>query len=236
MQKILRTNINKIKNSQDFFNVIFVMNGKKQMWFQSIKKVVKCQETTDLFHYFQYVEKYLSFYYNINDLISSNQSVFKQGDSCIYQLLSITHEIYQSLDNGFELRGIFLDISKGFDKVWHNGLIFKLKQNGLTGDLLNILINFLKERKQRVVINGQHSKWSNISAGVSQESILGPFHFLIYINDLFNNLSPNLKLFADDTSLFSVVHDMKQSGINLNDDLEKITNWAFQWKMSFNPK
>ena len=106
----------------------------------------------------------------------------------------------------------------------------------MTGDLLNILINFLKERKQRVVINGQHSKWSNISAGVSQESILGPFHFLIYINDLSNNLSPNLKLFADDTSLFSVVHDMKQSGINLNDALEKITNWAFQWKMSFNPK
>ena len=66
MQKILRTDINKTKNSQDFCKVIFLMNGKKQIWFQSIKKVVrKCQETTDLFHYFQYVEKYSSFYYNI---------------------------------------------------------------------------------------------------------------------------------------------------------------------------
>ena len=110
---------------------------------------------TDLFHYFQYVEKYSSFY---QDLISSNQSVFKHGDSCIYQLLSITLEIHQSFDKGFELRGIFLDISKGFDKIWHNNLIFKLKQNGMTGDLLNILISFLKERKQRVVINDQHSK------------------------------------------------------------------------------
>ena len=93
-----------------------------------------------------------------NDLISSNQSGFKQGASCIYQLSSITHEIYQSFDNSFEVRGIFLDISKAFDKVWHKGLIFKLKQNGVTGDLLNILIDFLKERKQRFVLNGQHSK------------------------------------------------------------------------------
>ena len=113
-----------------------------------------------------------------NDLISSNQSGFKQGDSCIYQLLSITHEIYQSFDNGFEVRAIFLDISKAFDKVWHKGLIFKLKQNWVTGDLLNILTDFLKERNQRFVLNGQHSKWSNISAGVPQGSILGPLLFL----------------------------------------------------------
>ena len=95
---------------------------------------------------------------------------------------------------------------------------------GVTGDLLNILIDFLKERKQRVVLNGQHSKWSNISAWVPQGSILGLLLFLIYINDLSDNLSSNPKLFADDTSLFSVLHDINQSGINLNDDLEKISN------------
>ena len=105
-------------------------------------------------------------FFSKNDLISSNQSAFKQGDSCIYQRLSITHEVYQSFDNGFEVRDIFLAISKTFDNVWHKGLIFKLKQNEVTGDLLNILTDFLKERKQRVVLNGQHSKWSNISAGV----------------------------------------------------------------------
>ena len=105
---------------------------------------------------------------------------------------------------------------------------------GVTGDLLSTLIDFLKERKQRVVLNGQHSRWSNVSAGVPQGSILGPL-FLIYINDLPDNLSSNPKLFVDDISLFSVEHDINQSGINLNDDLEKISNWAFQWKMSFNP-
>ena len=71
----------------------------------------------------------------------------------------------------------------------------------MTGDLSNILIDFLKERKQRVVLNGQHSEWSNVSAGIPQGSILGPLFFLIYINDLSDNLSSNPKPFADETSI-----------------------------------
>ena len=67
-----------------------------------------------------------------NGLISSNQSGFKPGDSCINQLLSITHEIYKSFDDGYEVRGVLLDISKALDKVWYNGLFYKLKQNGVT--------------------------------------------------------------------------------------------------------
>ena len=74
-------------------------------------------------------------FFRENDLISSNQSGFKQGDSCINQLLSITHDIYQSLDQGYEVRGVFLDISKAFDKVWHKVFIHKLKQNGIGGPL-----------------------------------------------------------------------------------------------------
>ena len=84
------------------------------------------------------------------NLISSNQSGFKPGDSCINQLLSITHEIYKSFDDGFKVRGAFLDISKVFDKVWHKGIVFRLKQNGISGKLLSVLSNFLKDRKQRV--------------------------------------------------------------------------------------
>ena len=116
-------------------------------------------------------------YFIENDLISQNQSGFKPGDSCINQLISITHEIYQPFDDGLEVRGIFLDISKAFDKVWHEGLVYKLKQNGVNGNLLETLTSFLNDRKQRVVLNGQHSKWENIEAGVPQGSILGPLLF-----------------------------------------------------------
>ena len=92
-------------------------------------------------------------FFTENDLISQHQSGFKTGDSCINQLLSITHEIYQSFNKGFDARSVFLDISKAFNKVWHDGLIFKLKQNGISGNLLNLLSNFLRNRKQRVVLN-----------------------------------------------------------------------------------
>ena len=103
-----------------------------------------------------------------NELISSNQSGFKPGDSCINQLLSITHEINKSFDDGYEVRGVFFDISKAFDKVWHNGLIYKLKQKGVSCNLLNSLINFLDTRKQRAVLNGQYSSWVSFKAGVPQ--------------------------------------------------------------------
>ena len=157
-----------------------------------------------------------------NKLIPSSQSGFKPGDSCINQLLSITHEIYSSFDEGLEVRSVFLDISKAFDKVWHDGIIFKLTQNGISGNLLNLLRNFLHDRKQRVVLNGQFSTWKSVNAGVPQGSILGPL-FLIYINDLTESLSSNAKLFADDTSLFSVIYDIQTSANNLNKDLERIS-------------
>ena len=103
-----------------------------------------------------------------------------------------------------------------------------MKQNGISA-------NLLYQRKQRVVLNGQHSSWTNVEAGVPQGSILGPLFFLIYINDLSDGLTANPKLFADDTSLFSVVHNTNSTANDLNSDLMKISNWAFQWKMRFNP-
>ena len=118
--------------------------------------------------------------------------------------------------------------------MWHDGIIYDLTQNGISGNLLNLLEYFLKERKQRVVLNGQFSKWENITAGAPQGSILGPLLFSIYINDLTEGLTSNAKLFADGASLFSVVHDIKASASDLNKDLEIKNNWAFQWNMSFN--
>ena len=155
-------------------------------------------------------------------LISTIQSGFKPGHSCINQLLSITHGIYASLDEGYEVRGVFLDMSKVFYKVWHEGLIFKLEQNGIPGKLLRLIKDFLCNRKQRVVLNGQCSSWVDVQAGVPQASILGPLHFKIYINDLTDNLVSNPKLFADNT-LFSTVTDPNVTANQINNGLHSIS-------------
>ena len=110
--------------------------------------------------------------------------------------------------------------------------------------MLETLTEFLKDQKQRVVLNGQNSSWANVEARFPQGSILGLLLFLIYINHLPDNLSTNVKLFADNTSLFSVVHDIatssssssSSSSCGLNYDLNRVREWAFQWKMSFNPE
>ena len=95
-----------------------------------------------------------------------------------------------------------MDISKAVDKVWHPGLLYKLNQNGILGNLLETLTDFLKDQRQRVVLDGQNSLWANVETAVLRGSIVGPLLFLIYINSLSDNLSTNVRLFADDTSLF----------------------------------
>ena len=116
------------------------------------------------------------------------------------------------------MKSNFLDISKRFDKVWHKGVLFKLETIGMSDNLLKLLQSFLSDRQQSVVLNGQHYNWAPVLAGVPQGSILGPLLFLIYINDLPNNLESLAKLFADDTSLFSTVHDLSKSAKLLNNE------------------
>ena len=94
---------------------------------------------------------------------------------------------------------------------------------------------FLSNRYQRVVLNGQTSNWEIISAGAPQGPIPEPLLFLIYINDISDNLESNVKLFTDATSIFSVVHHPNSTATMLNNDLLKIQQWVYQWKMSFNP-
>ena len=93
------------------------------------------------------------------NLLNPSQSGFRPSDSCINQLLAITHEIFEAFDCNppLEVRSVVLDISKAFDKVWHKSLLYKLKSMGISGDLFNLLENYLSGRLQRDVLNGQTS-------------------------------------------------------------------------------
>ena len=172
-----------------------------------------------------------------NNLITKIQSGFRPGDSTTYQLLYLIDEIHQAFDctESFEVRAVFVNISKAFDKVWHEGLVSKVAQNGISGNLLKLFQNYLNNRKQRVVLNGSFYEYSKIRSGVPQGSILGPLLFLIYNNDLEKNIKSNIKFFADVTMLFSIVKDGNISANYLNHDIDIINRWAHQWKLELNP-
>ena len=124
-----------------------------------------------------------------------------------------------------------MDISKAFDKVWYDGLIFRLKAYGIKYELLSLLDIFYQNREERLVLNGQTSEWRKINSGVPQGSVLGPLIFLIYINDLPDGLTSICKVFTDDTSLFPTAFNIYESANDLNTDLEKISRWAYQCKL-----
>ena len=164
------------------------------------------------------------------------QSGYRPGDSTVNQLVYLVHKIHQAFEQGKEVRMVFIDISKAFDRVWHKGLLHKLKLIGVEGPLLSWFESYLSNRKQRVVIDGQYSQWKNINAGVPQGSVLGPLLFLIYINDITENLESYSLLYADDTSLYDIVDNPDTSSTKLNNDLIEIEKWAKRWLATINTK
>ena len=117
-------------------------------------------------------------------------------------------------------RAVYCDISKAFDRVWHEGLLLKLKAAGVTGKVLAWFKSYLSDKKQRVILPGVTSDWAYICAGVPQGSILGPLLFL---------------LFSDDTSLYIIVDNPITAANCLYIDLERISKWAATWLEAFNP-
>ncbi|MEW8544911.1 MAG: reverse transcriptase family protein [Candidatus Thiodiazotropha sp.] len=180
------------------------------------------------------VHKQLYNYAIVNHILTPFQSGFIRGDSTTYQLIHTYHTFCEAVDSGKEVRVVFCDISKAFDRVWHRGLIHKLSNIGFSDRIIQWFSSYLSDRKQRVVIEGQASEWAFVQAGVPQGSILGPLLFLLYINDIVSDIGCSIRLFADDTSLYIVVDSPQTAANTLNNDLCTISNWANNWLVDFN--
>ena len=150
----------------------------------------------------------------------------------VTQLLEALEEWTSLLDEGNSIDVIYFDFAKAFDSVPHQRLLSKLNSYGIRGNVLQWITAFLRDRKQRVVLNGFKSSWTNVLSGVPQGSVLGPLLFLIYINDLPDCIeSSSVKIFADDLKLYQ-----KNSGSSqpVQDDINRIENWSSQWQLPLN--
>ncbi|MCG7867669.1 MAG: hypothetical protein JAY74_15080 [Candidatus Thiodiazotropha taylori] len=170
-----------------------------------------------------------------NNIFYKYQSGFLPGHSTTYQLVDIFHHICQSFDEKQYSCMVFCDISKAFDRVWHSGLLFKLKQYGIDGAVLEWIGSYLSNRQQRVIINSSFSTFRNVTAGVPQGSVLGPLFFLIYVNDISEHLLSLTRLFADDSSLYFSASNLNDLEGVINHDLAIISQWAKRWLVTFNP-
>ena len=139
------------------------------------------------------------------------------------QFLSIIHKIQAAFNEHptVDVTGVFLDIWQTFDEVLHDGIILKSKTYAVEGELLSLLENYLENREQKVVLNGQTSQWRIIMSGILQGSVLGVLLFLIYINDIPDGINSLCKISVDDPSLFWKNYDMHKSASELNDYLER---------------
>ena len=142
------------------------------------------------------VHKHVFNFFKDNNVTTTLQSGFVPGNSTTNQLLDIYNTFCKALDEGREVRAVFCDVSKAFDRVWHKGLLFKLNYVGINGTLLQWFTNYLKDRKQRVVLPEVSSDWRFIKAGVRQGSIIGPLLFLVFIKDIVEEINSSIRLFC----------------------------------------
>lgn len=176
-------------------------------------------------------------YLDTHSILNDAQHGFRKKRSCESQLITTCSDFVDAIEKNLQIDAIFLDFSKAFDKVHHKSLLLKLDHLGIRGKTLKWIESFLIGRKQKVLVEGKESSSREVQSGVPQGTVLGPLLFLIYINDMSDNLSDGtrLRLFADDSMLYRVISTPDDSKI-LQNDLNTLQEWEKSWKMEFHPK
>ena len=168
-------------------------------------------------------------------ILSDRQHGFRSRRSCETQLISLTQELHEKLEEKSQVEMIVLDFSKAFDKVPHKRLMKKLWNYGVRGQTHSWIQSFLTNRQQRVAVDGESSDWVHVDSGVPQGTVLGPALFLSFINDLVKAAKHSqVRLFADDCVLYRNVKTLEDCEL-LQEDLKNLEKWEEKWSMSFNP-
>ena len=170
---------------------------------------------------------------NEHNKLNPSQHGFRSGHSCQTQLLETVHQWANILDRRSSSHVLFLDFSKAFDRVPHRRLLLKLYYIGVRGNLLRWIQAFLVSRRQRVVVNSYSLDWSPVSSGVPQGSILGPLLFLLYVNDIGTHLKSQIRLFADDCTIFREIASREDCEV-FQSDIHKLYQWTCKWQLHLN--
>ena len=168
-----------------------------------------------------------------NNVLVDAQHGFVPGRDCLTQLLLCLEHWTTMIENGSAFDVIYTDFAKAFDSVAHERLLMKLEAIGIKGNVLNWIRSFLTGRTQSVRVDDATSEWRNVISGIPQGSVLGPLLFVVFINDMPDEVKQNFcKLFADDCKLYGIVNNAEEN--SLQNDLSNLENWSKRWQLPSN--
>ncbi|MCW4309230.1 MAG: reverse transcriptase family protein [Candidatus Thiodiazotropha endolucinida] len=170
-----------------------------------------------------------------NSILTDCQHGFRARRSCETQLLTLVHELAESIDRRRQMDLIILDFSKAFDRVPHQRLLAKIHHYGVRGQTYNWIQSFLADRSQQVIVDGSTSDKAPVISGVPQGTVLGPLLFLLFINDLPDCVKAKTRLFADDCIIYQTIKSLEDC-LQLQDDLNSLAEWEKKWGMLFHPE
>ncbi|GBL89240.1 RNA-directed DNA polymerase from mobile element jockey [Araneus ventricosus] len=206
--------------------------GKDPKFPQSYRPISLLSSLGKIFE--KVLQKRINSYCDSSNIIPKEQFGFRAQHSTIHQLLRVTNSITEGMNNKFYTVGIFLDIQKAFDQVWHDGLIYKLIQLNFPKYLINILKSFLENRTFRVVIHGETSNMGVNKAGTPQGSVLNPILYSIFTSDFPSHPRTITCLFADDSAVLAQGTTIKYILRTLQSFLVSLEEWLTKWRIAVN--